>query len=677
MTSQDHSSISPPEPATSEPPADGPHEAPRFSVDYLDRSVDPGVDFYRFAVGRWIERNPVPKDRSRWSGFDELERRNFELLRTILEESAGANGPQGAGPVRQVGDFYASAMDTERIEKLRFDPIQPTLRSIDALDSLSGLPSLLAGLHRAMVPALFIPIVHADRRNSSVYAMYFYQAGLSLPDREYYLHERFAELREQYRAHLEQAFGLLGEGKDAATRDADHVFSLETELARASRARADLRDAEKNYHRFTPEELAHRHPHLAWSTYLPLRTARPLPYVIVGQPEFLDAVDRLLGERTIPEWKSYLRWHLYHSSAPFLHAAVDDANFEFFQKKLLGQEQPEPRWKRAARTIDSEIGEALGQLYVRRHFPPESRQRMQELVDDLRSVFRERLSGLEWMTPETREKARTKFDRFTAKIGHPDTFRDYASVAIRRGEYLENVRRSTEFETQRGMDRIGGPVDRTEWGMTPPMVNAYFNATQNEIVFPAGILQPPFFDSTLDDAVNYGAIGAVIGHEITHGYDDQGRKFDAEGNLNDWWAAADAREFDARAQRVREQYNGFEPLPGEFVNGQLTLGENIADLGGVRLAYAALLRRLSREPERRQTVDGWTPEQRFFLAYAQIWRSTCREGELRRRLAIDPHSPPPYRVQGVVTNLPEFSAAFGIAPGRPMSPPPEKQVTIW
>ncbi|MBU6399013.1 MAG: M13 family metallopeptidase [Verrucomicrobia bacterium] len=402
-----------------------------------------------------------------------------------------------------------------------------------------------------------------------------------------------------------------------------------------------------------------------------------LPYAIVGQPEFFSALDRLVGERPLSDWRVYLRWHVLHASAPFLPPAIEREDFAFFHRTLSGQQQPEPRWQRAATFIDSSIGEALGQLYVEKYFPPSARARMIELVANLKSVFRGRLEKVGWMTAATRAKALVKFDRFTQKIGYPDKFRDYSSVVIRPDDLLGNVRRAAAFETHRRLARVGQAVDRTEWHMTPPTVNAYFNPSQNEIVFPAGILQPPFFDVTMDDAVNYGAIGVVIGHEITHGYDDEGRKYDGEGNLHDWWTAADAEAFETRAQKVVDQYNAYEPLPGLHVNGRLTLGENIADLGGVSIALEALERILARDPARRRTIDGFTPEQRFFISFAQIWRTNIRPEEARRLVTVDPHSPGQFRAVGPLVNRQEFYDAFGIRSGAPMWRAPANRAEIW
>jgi putative endopeptidase len=449
-----------------------------------------------------------------------------------------------------------------------------------------------------------------------------------------------------------------------------------------------LRDPDKNYNKFITGDLVATNPAIPWTVYFAKSGLSPasvssdnnlvaVPYEIVGQPEFFVAVDKLLQEQPLADWKVYLRWHLLHSSAPFLQSAVEDENFAFFGRVLSGQLEQEPRWKRSGKVIDGCIGEALGQLYVEKYFPPAAKARMNELVENLKVVFREHLQKVDWMTESTRAKAMAKFDRFTQKIGCPDKFRDYSAVEIRRDDYLGNVRRAAVFEDHRERIRLGRPVDKTEWHMTPETVNAYFNPSQNEIVFPAGILQPPFFDVTMDDAVNYGGIGAVIGHEITHGYDDQGRKYDADGNLNDWWQDADAKAFDARAQKVVDEYNAFEPLPGLNVNGKLTLGENLADLGGVTIAYDALQRALAKDPSQRKKIDGFTPEQRFFISFAQIWRTNIREAEQRRLATVDPHSPGQFRAVGPLIHLQLFYDAFDIKTGEPAYRPPDQRTKIW
>jgi putative endopeptidase len=661
---------------------------PRFSTNYMDQSVPPGKDFYHYADGTWLKNNPVPADKSRWASFTELAERNWFLIHQILEDARADKSVPARSPRRQVGDFFASAMDTNRIEQLGFKPIADDLNRIDRIKTTKDLFALLADFHRRGIGGIFGDGFQPDAKNSAIYAYYLDQGGISLPDRDYYLKDSFSEIREKYRAHLVKMFTLLGEKPAAATNDAATVLSLETALAKTSRTRVELRDPDKNYNKFTTAELVATNPVTPWTTYFsesafslePASSKKnlvPLHYEIVGQPEFFTAVDQLLRERPITDWKVYLRWHLLHGSAPFLQRAVDQENFEFFGKVLSGQQEQEPRWKRAAKVIDGNIGEALGQLYVEKYFPPEAKARMSELVENLKIVFRDHLQKVDWMTQPTREKALAKFARFTQKIGYPDKFRDYSSLEIRPDDYLGNIRRAAAFEDHRERVRLGKPVDKTEWHMTPETVNAYFNPLQNEIVFPAGILQPPFFDLTMDDAVNYGAIGAVIAHEITHGYDDQGRKYDADGNLNDWWTDADAKAFDERAEKVVDEYNAFEPLPGLHVNGKLTLGENIADLGGVTIAYDALQRALEKNPPSRKTIDGLTPEQRFFISFAQIWRTNIREAEQRRLVTVDPHSPGQFRAVGPSMNLQQFDDAFGIKSGDPMWRPLEERARIW
>ncbi|SPE54751.1 Endothelin-converting enzyme 1 [Verrucomicrobia bacterium] len=654
-----------------------PPKVPGFSIAYMDRSVSPKADFYHFADGNWLKENPVPPDKSRWASFTELAERNWYLIHEILERAASDTTAPASAPVREVGDFFASAMATNRIEQLGFKPIAGDLKRIQHLKSNREVFALLADFHNRGIGGIFRAGFGPDDKNSSIYAVRLSQGGLSLPDRDYYLNESFADTRSKYREHMQRMFELLGDKPAGASAHADTVIALETELAKASRARVDLRDPNKNYNKFGTAELLAANPALLWNVYFTSRNLVDPSYEIVGQPEFFQAVDRLIRERPLSDWQQYLRWQVLHASAPYLHQAVEEENFAFFGKVLSGQQEQEPRWKRAAHAIDGSIGEALGQLYVERYFPPEARARMLELVDNLKAVFRDRLEHVQWMTEATRAKALAKFDRFTQKIGYPDKFRDYSSVKIRRDDYLGNVRRAESFESHREIVRVGKPVDRSEWHMTPETVNAYFNQTQNEIVFPAGILQPPFFSLDVDDAVNYGAIGVVIGHEMTHGYDDQGRKFDANGNLNDWWAEADARDFEARAQKVVDEYDAFQVLPGLHVNGKLTLGENLADLGGVNIAYDALERALAKDPSKRKTIDGFTPEQRFFISFAQVWRTNTREAEARRLVTVDPHSPGRFRAFGPLVNVQAFYDAFDIQAGDPMWRAPELRAKIW
>ncbi len=650
---------------------------PRFSLDNMDKSVDPSKDFYRYANGNWIKNNPVPADKARWSSFGELDERNQYLIHSILEKAAADKNAAPKTPTREVGDFFASAMDTAHIEELKFKPIEPFMERIGQLKNTDDLFKLLANFHKEGFGGIFDSDVQPDAKDSSKYAFQLSQGGLSLPDRDYYLKDEFKTQREEYIAHVKKMFVLMGENEADAAKDAATVMSVETELAKASRSRTDLRDPIKNYNKVQISELVSSDPALPWKLYLTDRDVASVPFAIVGQPEFFTAVDKMVKDRPLSDWKTYLRWHVLHSAAPYLHNAVEVENFNFFGKVLSGKKEQEPRWKRAEKVIDGSIGEALGQLYVEKYFPPEARTKMIEMVDNLRAVFKDHLQKLEWMSDATKTKAMAKFDRFTQKIGYPDKFRDYSSVEIKRDDYLGNALRSDAFEIHRRTARVGKTVDKTEWEMTPPTVNAYFNPLQNEIVFPAGILQPPFFDLTMDDPVNYGAIAAVIGHEISHGYDDEGRHYDADGNLVEWWTDKDAKEFEARAQKVVDEYNGFEPLPGLHVNGKLTLGENIADLGGVSLAYDAMERALKKDPSKRKDIGGFTPEQRFFLSFAQIWHTNITEPEQKRLVTVDPHSPGQFRAVGPLMNYQEFYDAFGIKPGAPMWRAPELRAKIW
>jgi putative endopeptidase len=658
------------------PAVDAPPKVPRFSISYMDKSVAPGEDFFRYANGSWLKNNPVPPDKSRWASFIELQDRNWYLIHGILE-SVGTGNTQANSPSDQVARFYRSAMDTNRLESLGLKPLASDMKRIDAVKSTEDIFRLLGDFHQRGIAGCFASFVTSDAKNASIYAFYFSQGGLAMPDRDYYLTDAFAKQREAYAAHVARMLMLIGESADAAKADSKTVLELETVLAKANKSRVDLRDPIANYHKVTAASLEKDYPDLPLKTYLAVCGLDTMPDLIVRQPEFFSALDQLVKERTLADWKAYLRWNLIHSTAPYLNSAAEEESFAFEGKVISEQQEQEPRWERTAKVIDVKIGEALGELFVIKYFPAAARVRMNELVENLKAVFLDRLHTVSWMTDATRAKAIAKFERFTQKIGHPDKFRDYSKIVLRPDDYLGNVERATAFESQRQFNRVGKPVDTTEWTMTPETVNAYFSPTKNEIVFPAGILQPPFFDVEVDDAVNYGAIGVVIGHEITHGYDDQGRKYDSKGNLNDWWTPADAKAFEERAQKVVDQYNGYEALPGLHVNGKLTLGENLADLGGTSIAYEALQRALAKDPKKRKNIDGFTPEQRFFLSLAQVYRVNWREAELRRRITVDPHSPGQFRGIGPHVNMQEFYDAFAIKEGAPMWRAPELRAKIW
>lgn len=629
-----------------------------FSVEHMDRSADPMTNFFIYAAGNWIKTHPVPSHKATWGGFEQLREKNTHDLRAILEECASGSSQGSDGIRKRLGEFYRSSMNTEKLESLGFSPVSGEMAELDAVKGVDSFAEVVSKLHSGGVFAFFRMFSRADRKNSSVYAMYLFQGGLSLPNRDYYTSDTFAELRQQYLKHMEKMFSLFGESAENAGAHAQAVLKVEMKLAGASRRQAELRDAEKNYNRVQVSDLNSKFPGLRLADYLKNLGVPAVEYVVVGQPEFFEALSSLISELKVEEFRAYLRWMALNSAAPFLFPKVEDEHFDMFSRKLRGQQEPEPRWMRSVHVIDQLMGEALGELYVRDHFGQASRERMAVLIDEVRAVFRDRITRLPWMTEETKEHALAKFARFRPKIGHPEKFRDYSSVEIREDDYYGNVSRCAAFEIGRQINRIGSKVDRDEWMMSPPTVNAYFSPPDNEIVFPAGILQPPFFDVNADDAVNYGAIGAVICHEMTHGYDDQGRRYDEEGNLRDWWKPEDGENFTERADRVVDLYSSLEPLPGLHVDGRLTLGENIADFGGVTIAYEALQRHLEKHPELRRKVDGLTPEQRFFISWAQLWRENIQEPEIRRRVSLDPHSPNKFRGCIPIYNHPEFEKVF-------------------
>jgi len=650
--------------------------APRFTVSNMDTTVDPRVDFARYAFGNWQKSNPVPADKSRWGAFNELIQFNQTALHGILETAAARSHEPGSVE-QKVGDFYATAMNTPAIEATGLKPVATDLAQVAAMASPADLARTLAYLHNQGVGGFFLVRVAADEKKSDINALYASQGGLSLPSKEYYFSAQFEKVRAAFVEHVTRMLVLAGDTPEAAAAGAKTIFDIEQSLAAGSKAPVELRDSLANYNKMPTADLAAKLPGFPFALYLAERgIAGPAAAeIIVGQPAFFDGLQQQLVARPLTDWKTYLRYNILHQAAPYLTAGFEAEDFGFYGTVLQGTPAMEPRWQRAVNVTDSKLGEALGQLYVAQYYPPEAKARMAEMVRNITAAMHDRLAKVDWMTEATRQKALAKFDRFTAKIGYPDKWRDYAQVAISRESYFANVCAATEFEVKRDLAKLGQPVDKSEWGMTPPTVNAYFDPTANNINFPAGILQSPYFDATMDDAVNYGGIGAVIGHEITHGFDDQGRHYDAEGNLADWWTEKDAEAFRVRALQVVNQYNGYYALPGLAINGQLTLGENIADLGGVTVAYEALQRSLV--GKERKLIDGFTPEQRFFIAWAQVWRTNIRDNALRQRIATDPHSPGVFRAIGPLVNFQPFYDAFGIKEGDPMWRKPEDRAKIW
>ena len=654
---------------------------PPLDPKNMDTSVKPGDDFFRYANGAWIKRTEIPPEYSRWGAFNELIERNNDALHVIAEQASKTQvDPKLAPETQKVGDYYASGMDEKTIDALRTKPLAEEFQRIDAIKDRAALLKAIAHLHTIGVGAFFEFGSGQDAKDSSRDIAQAVQGGLGMPDRDYYTKQDadMKQTREKYVAHVTKMLTLLGEPADKAAEDAKKILALETKLAEASRTRVQLRDPIKNYNKMDVRQLQDVTPDWNWSDYFKTIDLVESGDVNVQQPEFFKAANDLFRSTSLDDWKAYLRWHLINAAAPALSKDFVDEDFNFRERILRGTQQIKPRWKRVILSEDNDIGEALGKLYVGFYFPPEAKARALELVNNLKEALADRIKTLEWMDEPTKQEALKKLAAFTVKIGYPDKWLDYSLLQIDRGPFVVNALRANEFEADRDIKKIGKPVDRTDWGMTPPTVNAYYNSNMNEIVFPAGILQPPFFYANADDAVNYGAIGAVIGHEMTHGFDDEGRQFDAKGNLRDWWTPKSAEEFEKRSAAIVQQYNEYEPLPGLHVNGELTQGENIADIGGVKLAYAALQKALDKHPEERaKKIDGFTPEQRFFLSFAAIWRQKIRDEDQKMRLTTDPHSPAQFRVNGPLSDLAEFQKAFGISDGSPMVRSADKRVNIW
>ena len=661
---------------TTEAETQAPAEVGPWGVDLtaVDETVRPQDDLYRYVNGTWLATFEIPADRSNYGVFTRLIELSEERVRAIIEEAAAAEAAKGTEQ-QKVGDLFASFMDEARAEELGVTPIQNDLDRIAAAASRDELVDLMA---EGWLHIVSLPIggwVDGDYKNPGQYIFYMTQSGLGLPDRDYYLKgdEKFAEARAAYAVFVEKVFSLAG--IEGSAEKAAQILALETRLAETYWASQDRRDRSRTYNKVALADLPETAPGFPWARFIDAAGIVGDDSIIAREPSAFEGFARAFAEEDLDVWKGYLTLRWLSAFAPYLNGEMVDAHFEFFGKSLNGTPELRDRWKRGVSLVGGNVGEAVGKLYVDKHFPPEAKAGADELVANLRAAYGERIRGLEWMGEETKAKALEKLAQFTPKIGYPSKWRDYSALEIEAGDLVGNVKRAALFETNRQLARIGGPIDRTEWLMTPQTVNAYYLPSANEIAFPAAILQPPFFDPNADPAVNYGSIGAVIGHEIGHGFDDQGSKFDGTGALNNWWTEEDRARFTERAQMLVEQFNGYEALEGMNVNGQLTLGENIGDLGGVVVAYRAY--RMALGDTEAPVLDGLTGDQRFFMAYAQSWRGLHREENLRQRLVADPHAPWEFRTNGIVKNVDEFHAAFGTQPGDGLWLAPQDRVRIW
>jgi predicted metalloendopeptidase len=663
---------------TSQPAANvrGATAAAALGVDTtnLDRSVRPQDDFFRFVNGGWLNRTQIPGDRSSWGSFLELREQSSTALRTILEEAARSSAPAGSAE-RKIGDMYASYLDSARVEALGLTPLQGELRTIAAVTSTKQLPTAFARLARLGVSRPVGVGVGPDQRNSERNVVAVSQAGLGLPDRDYYLKQdaKLAAARAAYAQYITRAMTLAGQTDPAGA--AQRIVALETRLAEKQWDRARNRDRNATYNRMTTAQLAAAMPSFDWPAYLKAAKLGQPTEVVVRQPDYLTALDTIIASTPVSTWREYMTFKLLDGYAEALPAAYQNARFDFRGRTLSGQQEQSARWKRAVAAVEGSLGEAAGQVYVKRHFAPEAKARMDALVKNVVEAYRVGIDSLEWMSPATKTEAKAKLAKFTVKIAYPDRWRDYSSLQIRRDDLIGNAMRTSAFEYDEMVARLSKPVERWRWGMTPQTVNAYYNASNNEIVFPAAILQPPFFNVQADDAVNYGGIGAVIGHEIGHGFDDQGRKSDGAGNLRDWWTGDDAKAYESRAEKLGAQYAALTPIDSLHINPKLTMGENIGDVSGLAAAYRAYRMSLGGKPA--PVIGGFTGDQRFFMGYAQIWRTKMRDDALRQQLLTDPHSPGAVRAYIPLVNNDAFVAAWNVKPGDKMYVAPENRVRIW
>ena len=652
--------------------------SPAIDAANMDTTVKAGDDFYKFANGTWMKNNPIPAEYSRYGAFEMLEEENYIQLKTIFTEaSADKNATEGTVN-QKIRDFYNSGMDTVMIDKNGIGPLKSELDQIDAFSTTADVQKMLTQQHASGNYPLFYLFSSPDEKNSNQVIAMTYQGGLGLPDRDYYLSDeaRSKEIRAAYVKHVAKMFVLAGSTPEQAAKDAEIVVKLETELAKISSTRLELRDPKANYNKTDLAGLQKMAPGLDWKAYFDGIKLSATNEINVGQPKFVSGMSKMINTVSISDWKVYFRWDIINSAASSLSSDFDKEHFAFYGTVLSGAKEQQPRWKRMIDQTSNSLGEAVGQLYVQKFFPPEAKSRMVELVNNLKVSLGERIKGLTWMSDSTKKEAEAKLAKINVKIGYPDKWIDYSSLKVGTDSYYANKKSARQFAVNRDITKIGKPVDRSEWGMTPQTINAYYSPNMNEIVFPAAILQPPFFFMDADDAVNYGAIGMVISHEMTHGFDDQGRQYDKEGNLHDWWLADDSKNFESKTKVLVDQYDNYKILDSLHVDGKLTLGENIADLGGMNVAYNGLLK-ATEGKDKSEKIDGFTADQRFFLSYAQVWRANVRNEETMRRLKEDVHSPGEARVNAIVYNIPAFYTAFNIQATDKKYIAPENRANIW
>ena len=647
---------------------------PAIELSNMDTCINPADDFFRYANNNWLKNNPIPEEYSTYGAFTEIDEHNEILIQDIINEVSKDTSATQGSVAQKIRDFYNAGMDTVAINERGYSELLPYFEMVDALNDKADLAELLGQMHSNGVGGFFYAGGSTDPKNADMVIMHLYQGGLSLTDRDDYLVDETQEMRDKYVEHVAKMFELTGTDSIEAAKKAQNILAMETQLAKNSLSRVERRDPDRTYNKRSRQELQASTPNFNWDKYFDAAGAPAFDSLNVGMPDFIAAVDKVILNTDLNTIKDYLKWKIITSSASMLSSDLDEENFRFYGNYLYGQEAQQPRWRRILSATSSCLGEAVGQLYVEKHFPAEAKERMLNLVGNLRTALGERIKNLDWMSDETKAKALHKLDCFNVKIGYPDKWKDYSKYEVTPESYFENVHRAIRFENEIDMAKIGKPVDKDEWFMTPQTVNAYYSPEMNEIVFPAAILQPPFFNMDADDAVNYGGIGVVIGHEMTHGFDDQGCKYDEKGDLNNWWTEEDATKFNERTAQLVKLFNEFQ-VRGYQINGELTLGENIADLGGLNIAWDAY--QMTDEAKANQSIDGFTPAQRFFISYGTIWRNNSRDKYIERQVKTDVHSPAEARVNRTLGSMPHFYEAFEILPENKMYIAPEERAAMW